>query len=90
MECPYKAVRHQLGDIRHLLCNLMLGSSPVKSIFIHEDKDGKRALHLKQKEKNYRTVANFHLSVITFIKFPSHFRRYNSYLLEVQMDGVSM
>lgn len=70
---------------------IMSGSSPVKSISVREDKDGKRALHLKQNEKKYRSVANFHFSVMTFIEFPSHLRRYNGYLLDVhRVDGVSM
>ena len=69
----------------------MLGSSLVKSISIREGKDGKRALHLKQKEKKYRSVVNYHFSVITFIEFPLRLRKYNGYLLGIhRIDGISM
>ena len=65
--------------------------SPLKSISVREDGEGKRALHVKQKEKRYKSVANFHFSVVSFMDFPPMFRRYNGYLLDVhRVDGVNM
>lgn len=65
--------------------------SPVKSISVREDGDGKRALHIKQKEKRYKSVANFHFSVVSFVDFPPKFRRYNGYLIDVhRVDGANM
>lgn len=66
-------------------------TSPVKSISVREDKDGKKALHIKQREKKYSSVANFHFSVVSFVEFPSNWRKYSGYLLDVQrMDGIRM
>lgn len=66
-------------------------TSPVKSISVRQDPGGKRAMHMKQKEEKYVSIANFHFDVEHFVEFPKHFNRYNCFVLEVhRTDGTSM
>jgi len=70
---------------------MAMNTSPVKSISVREDIDGKRAMHIKQKEKKYVSIANFHFDVLFFVEFPARFSKYNGYLLDVhRKDGISM
>ena len=66
-------------------------TSPVKSISVRDDGEGKRAMHIKQKEKKYVSIANFHFQLLHFVEFPARFTKYNGYLLDVhRRDGISM
>ena len=66
-------------------------SSPLKSISVRDDGEGKRAMHIKQKEKKYVSIANFHFQLLYFVEFPARFTKYNGYVLDVhRRDGISM
>ena len=48
-------------------------TSPLKSISVRDDGEGKRAMHIKQKEKKYVSIANFPFSTSTFCGISSAF-----------------
>jgi hypothetical protein len=66
-------------------------SSPMKSLSVRQNQDGKRSLHVKRGDNSYKSISNFHFLISCFVEFPKEFQRYNGYLVDVQrMDGVQM
>ena len=66
-------------------------ASPLKSLSVREDSEGKRSFHVKSGENAYKSVANFHFKIVGFVNFPQELHIFNGYLLDVhRSDGENM
>ena len=68
----------------------MSAPSPRKSLSVRAAAGG-RALHKKVEKGRYKPIANFYFTIDSFVKFPSAYKKFNGYGLNVhRTDGVSM
>ncbi|CAB4000040.1 nostrin-like isoform X1 [Paramuricea clavata] len=58
-------------------------ASPMKSLSVRSNTEGKLSLHVKTGENRYKSIANFAFNIVCFVDFGKRYQHLNGYIFDV-------
>jgi hypothetical protein len=66
-------------------------ASPMKSLSVRSNTEGKSSLHVKTGENRYKSIANFAFNIVCFVDFGKRYQHLNGYIFDVtRVDEQTM